>query len=97
VLYGRVIDISDFGLGAVLSGSLERGDKVVLEFAGGAGNPILTLPAVIRYAQGFRYGFEFSGLSSVEAEHIKRACRSAGVTTTAQGRAGVLQATLSSE
>jgi PilZ domain len=97
VLYGRVIDISDFGLGAVLSGSLERGDKVVLEFAAGAGNPILTLPAVIRYAQGFRYGFEFSGLSSVEAEHIKRACRSAGVTTTAQGRAGVLQATLSSE
>lgn len=97
VFYGRVIDISDFGLGAVLSGSLERGDKAVLEFAAGAGNPILTLPAVVRYAQGFRYGFEFSGLSPVESEHIRRACRSAGVTTTAQGRAGILQATLSSE
>lgn len=97
VFFGRVIDISPFGLAAVLSGSLERGEKVSLEFSAGMGNPILTLSAVIRYAHGFRHGFEFAGVNAVELEHLRRACRAADATTTSHGRASLPRATISSK
>jgi hypothetical protein len=73
ILYGRIIDISELGLGAVISGSLNRGEAVSLEFSAGPGSPTLCLAAVIRCARGFRHGFEFSGLSAAEAETL-RAC-----------------------
>jgi hypothetical protein len=73
VLLGRVIDISELGLAAVLSGSLERGDRVSLEFSAG-GNLLMTLSAVIRYAQGFRHGFEFLNVSPAELERLRRVC-----------------------
>lgn len=73
--FGRIIDLSPFGLAAVLSGSLERSERVSLEFSAGTGSPILTLSANIRYANGFRHGFEFLNVGPVEAEHLRRACR----------------------
>jgi len=79
ILLGRVIDISELGLAAVLSGSLERGDPVSLEFSLG-GNLVMTFSAVIRYAQGFRHGFEFSNLSPLELERLRRACHAQVVT-----------------
>jgi hypothetical protein len=91
LLFGRVIDISQLGLAAVLSGALERGDKVLLEFSAGVGNLILTLPAVIRYANGFRYGFEFSNLSASESESLKRACLAAEAARTGPVRASLAQ------
>jgi hypothetical protein len=97
VFFGRIIDISPYGLAAVLSGSLERGDKVTLEFSAGAGSPALSLTAVIRYANGFRHGVEFVDLSSVESEHLRRACRAVDATTTSQGRSALLHATLSND
>jgi hypothetical protein len=72
VLLGRAIDISDLSMAAVLSGSLERGDKVVLEFSA-AGSSVLSLAAVIKYVQGFRHGFEFSGLSAKQLEQLRQA------------------------
>jgi hypothetical protein len=74
-VFGRIIDLSPFGLAAVLSDSMERGDKVLLEFSAGAGCPTLTLSASIRYTSGFRHGFEFVNVGPVEAEHLRRACR----------------------
>jgi len=79
VLLGRVIDISERGLAAVLSGSLQRGDKVSLEFSPG-GNMAMTLSAVIRYVQGFRHGFEFLSVSPVELEQLRRASQAQVVT-----------------
>jgi hypothetical protein len=73
VLLGRVIDMSELGLAAVLSGSLERGDKVSIEFSP-SGNGVMTLSATIRYAQGFRHGFEFSNVKPFELEQLRRAC-----------------------
>jgi hypothetical protein len=73
IFLGRVIDVSELGLAAVLSGSLERGDKVLVEFSP-SGNRALTLSAVIRYAQGFRHGFEFFNLRSADLEQLRRAC-----------------------
>jgi hypothetical protein len=75
---GRIIDISELGLAAVLSGSLERGDKVSLEFSP-AGNMVLTLSAVIRYAQGFRHGFEFSNVTPGDLEQLRRASRAQSI------------------
>jgi hypothetical protein len=75
-LYGRIIDISEFGLGAVISGSLERGDTVLLEFNTDVGD--LKLSALIRFMHGFRHGFEFTGLSAAESQNLKRTCLSAG-------------------
>jgi hypothetical protein len=97
IFFGRIIDISPYGLAAVLSGSLERGEKVSLEFSAGVGTPALNLSAIVRYANGFRHGVEFLGVSSVELEYLKRACRAVDATTTSQGRNALLQATLSSD
>jgi len=80
VLLGRVIDLSELGLAAVLSGSLERGEKVLVEFSPG-GKLVLTLSAVIRHAQGFRHGFEFSNTSPMELEQLRRACMAASAIT----------------
>jgi hypothetical protein len=74
-IYGRTIDISEFGLGAVISGFLERGDSVSVEFNTSAGD--LKLTALIRFVHGFRHGFEFIGMSPAESQNLKRACQSA--------------------
>lgn len=71
ILYGRIIDLGEIGLGAVISGSLERGATVSLEFSTGPGKPTLLLTAVVRYARGFRHGFEFSGLLRNDIECLR--------------------------
>jgi PilZ domain len=94
IFFGRTIDLSPFGLGAVLPNSLVRGEEVSLEFSAGLGKPILSLSAIVRYANGFRHGFEFAGVSAADAEHLRRVCRAADATTTSQAQA-VPQATTS--
>ena len=74
-IYGRVIDISEFGLGAVIAGSIDRGHAVRLEFRTGTGDE-LRLTALARYARGFRHGFEFADPSVTERENLKHACAS---------------------
>ena len=74
-IYGRTIDISECGLGAVISGFLERGDSVSVEFNTSAGD--LRLTALVRFVHGFRHGFEFIGMSTAESQNLKRACQSA--------------------
>lgn len=71
ILYGRIIDLGEIGLGAVISGSLERGATVSLEFSTGPSKPTLLLTAVVRYARGFRHGFEFSGLLRNDIECLR--------------------------
>lgn len=70
-LYGRIIDLSELGLGAVISGSLQRGDEVALEFSMGAGKGDLFLRAVIRYSRGFRHGFEFYSVKAADLEQLR--------------------------
>ena len=77
VFYGRVIDISEFGLGAVLSGALDVESKVVVEFNAGAGNLVLNLPAIVRYGNEFHYGFEFGALNQEDREHLRKVCLTA--------------------
>jgi hypothetical protein len=78
ILYGRVVDISEFGLGAVISGSLQRGDSVSLNFDTDTG--ALTLTAVIRSVNGFRHGFEFATMGPADLQSLKLACLAAAST-----------------
>src|SRR5262249_1782518 len=73
IYLGRVIDISELGIAAVLPASLERGDHVVVEFRGGEDDSVLVLPAIVRYANGFRHGCEFAGLTDLELAKVRRA------------------------
>ena len=77
VFFGRIIDIGEFGLAAVLSGSLERDEKAILEFSPPEGHKMLALPATTRYANGFRHGFEFSSLSAAQWEEVRQVCEAA--------------------
>jgi len=70
-LYGRIIDLSELGLGAVISGALERGTTVSLEFSLGPEKPILVVTGIVRFVRGFRHGFQFFGLKTSDAEWIK--------------------------
>lgn len=75
VYFGRIIDIGEFGLAAVLSGSLDRDEKAILEFSPPEGHKILSLPATARYANGFRHGFEFASLSAAQWEEVRQVCQ----------------------
>ena len=94
-LFGRTIDLSPFGLGAVLPNSLVRGEEVSLEFSAGLGKPILSLSAIVRYANGFRHGLEFADVSAADAEHLRRACLAVDAATTSQAQAVLPQTTTS--
>src|SRR5258707_1892176 len=72
--YGRTIDLSEFGLGAVISGFLEGGDAVFLEFNTDAGD--LRLAAVIRFVHGFRHGLDLPALSVADPQILKRPSQS---------------------
>ncbi|HWZ44592.1 MAG TPA: PilZ domain-containing protein [Candidatus Saccharimonadales bacterium] len=72
--HGRVIDLTEIGLGAVIAGSLRQNQYVVLELHGSVTQGTLKLGAVVRYARGFRHGFEFLGLSDTELEDLRSAC-----------------------
>ncbi len=80
VYLGRVIDISQLGIAAVLPASLEQGDQVIVEFRGGEDGTALVLPAIVRYANGFRHGCEFAGLTDSELDKVRRACEFAETT-----------------
>jgi hypothetical protein len=95
VFLGRIIDLSTGGMAAVLSGSLEPGEKVSLEFSLGVTSPTLTLSAVICYSHGFRHGFEFRDVSSLEAEQIRRACQTVEATIVSERPNPLPQAVLS--
>jgi PilZ domain len=92
IFFGRTIDLSPLGLGAVLPSSLVRGESVSLEFSAGLGKSILTLSAIVRYANGFRHGFEFADVSAADAEHLTRACSAVDATATSQAQVVLPQA-----
>ena len=72
--HGRVIDISEMGLGAVIAGSLTRGQQAILEFRASTNDEILKMVAVVRYTRGFRHGFEFAAPTRAEMDSLKHAC-----------------------
>lgn len=57
-VYGRIRDISEDGMGAVIPCSLNTGEQVTLEFSVEDGHEGI-VSAIVRHRQGFHYGFDF--------------------------------------
>jgi hypothetical protein len=72
--WGRSTEMGQDGIGATLTGTLERGEIVTLEIP----LPLTPYPikvrAIVRYCQGLRYGFEFLTLNDAQRDTIKRVC-----------------------
>lgn len=58
-VFGRIRDISEIGLGAVIPCSLLIGEEVTLEFAVDDEEEI-EVKAIVRHRKSFHYGFEFT-------------------------------------
>jgi hypothetical protein len=72
---GRSLNINEGGIAGIFVAGWDVGTSVALQFS----VPIATTPVrvkgVVRNRTGYRYGFEFSGLTAEERETITRTCR----------------------
>jgi len=75
--WGRISDVSEGGMGAVVSGKLEPGEFVLLQFS--LASHALELRARVCHRRGYYCGFEFLVVSNLQREHIKLACE--GIST----------------
>lgn len=74
LLRGRSTDISQSGMGVTLSGDLELGQAVNMEFSLPFTREPLHLRAVVRRRNGLNYGVEFLTLSPQQRAAIERLC-----------------------
>jgi|SRR6266581_3868897 len=72
-IWGRSNEIGEDGISATLTGSLESGEVVSMEFMLPVSTEAMKIRAAVRYQSGFRYGFEFLTLSESQREKIHRA------------------------
>ncbi len=72
LLRGRSTDISQSGMGVTLSGELQLGEVVALEFSLPFTREPLLLRAVVRRRNGLNYGVEFITLSAQQRAAIQR-------------------------
>ena len=73
-LWGRSNELGQDGIGGTVTGELQVGEVVTLEFALPARVQPLKLRAVVRYRDGLRHGFEFLTVNTAQREDIQRAC-----------------------
>lgn len=69
--YGRVRDICEHGMGAIVPAALTVGENVKLSFTIDE-KTAMSLQGTVRQRNGFRYGFEFSELTARECEVVER-------------------------
>jgi PilZ domain len=72
--WGRISDVSEAGMGATVSGELEPGEFVLLQFSLSSSSHVLELRARVCYRCRYYCGFEFLVVSDVQRERIKLAC-----------------------
>ena len=72
--WGRISDVSEAGMGALVSGELEQGEFVQLRFSLSSSSHVLELRARVCHQRGYYCGFEFLVVSDAQREHIKLAC-----------------------
>ncbi|MGA7217629.1 MAG: PilZ domain-containing protein [Candidatus Sulfotelmatobacter sp.] len=72
--WGRSTELGQDGIGATLTGELETGEIVSLEFPLPLSPYPLKVRAIVRYRQGLRYGFEFLTLTDNQREMLERVC-----------------------
>jgi c-di-GMP-binding flagellar brake protein YcgR len=72
MLRGRTVDISESGIAAMLPIEAPLGENVELNFT--LPSSPVTIHAIVRHKNAFRYGFEFVESNSTH-EVIRRTCR----------------------
>src|SRR5208337_1315910 len=73
-LWGRSNELGEDGVGGTLTGPLEPGEVVTMEFVLPLAVEPLKLRAVVRYRSGLRHGFEFLALTSQQRDTLRRVC-----------------------
>jgi hypothetical protein len=76
-IYGRISDVSEGGVGAVLPEPLGSGTSVRLEFVVAETGQKFRVHALVRHRRGFYHGLEFQHMTGVERAVIKTICSSA--------------------
>jgi hypothetical protein len=77
-IYGRISDVSEGGVGAVLPEPLGSGTSVRLEFQTTFGrDEKFRAHAVVRHRRGFYHGMEFQHTTSEQRQIIKQICATA--------------------
>lgn len=72
-IWGRSTMLGIEGIGATLTGDLEVGEVVALEFSVPLCQQMVKLRASVRYKNGFQYGFEFLAIDPGQRQAIQRA------------------------
>ncbi len=72
--WGRTSELSVDGIGATLSGQLQVGEVVSLEFPIPVPPHIIKVRAVVRYSDGLRCGFEFLVVTEEQRLLLREAC-----------------------
>ena len=71
---GRTGELSQDGLGATLSGELQTGEVVSLEFPLPLPPHSIKVRAVVRYNEGLRHGFEFLVMNDEQRLVLHQVC-----------------------
>jgi hypothetical protein len=72
--WGRTSELGQDGIGATLSGELQTGEVVSLEFPIPLPPHLVKLRAVVRYGAGLRCGFEFLVVTNEQRLAIRQLC-----------------------
>jgi len=74
VLWGRTNELGQDGIGATLSGELQSGEVVTLDFPIPLAPHIIKVRAVVRYNEGLRCGFEFLVVTDDQRLILRQLC-----------------------
>ena len=72
--WGRTDELSLDGIGATMSGELQTGEVVSMEFSLPLPPHSIKLRAVVRYSRGLRHGFEFLIVSEEQRLVLRQLC-----------------------
>jgi hypothetical protein len=74
-LWGRSTELGYDGIGGTLTGELEPGEVVSMEFPLPLCPYPLKLRAIVRYREGLHYGFEFLTVTPEQRTALHRVCQ----------------------
>jgi len=73
-IWGRSNMLGQEGIGGTLTGDLEVGEVVGLEFPVPLCPHPIKLRGIVRFKNGFQYGFEFLAVDAMQRQSLQRAC-----------------------
>lgn len=70
--WGRSSEMGEDGMSGTLTGELEPGEVVSIEFTLPHSREPMKVRAVVRHRTGYRYGFEFLTVTDAQREQMRR-------------------------